>query len=264
MTLAKQQYNTHIEREMASILMDIKRLKPPVPLEVADLTNLARLTLTRPDTQTLFWMFKHRESWILGSLFSIPYWRGNLPIFSYVRLPRNEGASAYVAYTNIGTEESFLTNSNDDPKYLYGAIVEAATPPRFLEEALRRKKSGKIVRPILTRAKDITALVRLLLIMTDSVGAPPIWKFKHMDGYILGVLAPFYDYYEANALPVFIYVKEEEEPPGGFLRYITANGKEDISFTNYITDMKYFYARIINLVDVPPWLRPSRRAASPH
>lgn len=78
------------------------------------------------------------------------------------------------------------------------------------------------------------------------------------------MLAPFYDYYEANALPVFVYVEEEDEIPGGFLRYITSSGKEDVSFTNYITDMKYFYARIINLVEMPPWLRPPRKTASPH
>ncbi len=264
MSLNRQQYNTHIEREMASILMDLKRLKPPVALEVSDLTNLARLTLNRPDTQTLFWMFRYRDARILGSLFSIPYWKGNLPIFSYVRLPVSDESAAYIAYINIGTEEAFLTNSNDDPKYIYGAIVEAAAPPRFLEEALKRKRGGRIVRPILTRAKDINALVRLLLIMTDGVGAPPIWKFRLGEGYILGVLAPFYDYYEANALPVFVYVEEAEEPRGGFLRYITSSGREDVSFTNYVTDMKYFYARIINLVDVPPWLMPSRKSSSPH
>lgn len=259
MSIHRQPNNAHIEKEVASILMGIKRLRPPVPVEVADLTNLARLTLNRPDTQTLFWMFRHKEEWILGSLFSIPYWRGNLPIFSYIRLPSKNDASAYVAYTNIGIEESFLTNSNEDPKYLYGAIVEAATPPRFLKDALRSRSSKKIMKPILTRAKDINALVRLLLIMTDGVGAPPIWTFRQDKGYILGVLAPFYDYYEANALPVFVYVESEEKPRGGFLRYITSGGREDVSFTNYITDMKYFYARIISLIDVPPWLKPSKK-----
>lgn len=249
-----QSYKIHIEKGALPIMMNVRSIKPPLPLRVMDLANLARLTITRPDSQTLLWMFQEDGEWVLGSLFSIPYWRGNLPMFSYIRLPREVEPKPYLAYKNIGSEEVFLTDSNEDPKYLYGAVIEASSPPRFLGRAMRTKRMPSWIEPMRTKTKDINSLVRLLLIMSDNMGSPPIWRFKAADDrYVLGVLAPFFDYYEATALPVFIYVETEEESSGGFIKYITSNGREESSFTDCIGDMKYFYARVIMLLEAPLW-----------
>jgi len=249
-----QSYKTHIEKDALSIMMNVRSVKPPVPLRVADLTNLARLTITRSDSQALLWMFRENGEWVLGSLFSIPYWRGSLPVFSYIRLPGATESKPYLAYNNIGSEEAFLADSNDDPKYLYGAVIEASSPPHLLGKAIQRRRIPRWIEPIYTKAKDVNALMRLLLIMSDNMGTPPIWSFRTADDkHILGVLAPFFDYYEANALPVFIYVEMDGVPEGGFIRYITTNGKEESGFTDCIGDMKYFYARVIALLEEPLW-----------
>jgi hypothetical protein len=64
---------------------------------------------------------------------------------------------------------------------------------------------------------------------------------------------PFYDYYEASALPVFIYVELDGAPHAGFIRYIASEGYEDAEFTDRVTDMKFFYARTVSVEDRPFW-----------
>jgi len=224
--------------------------RPPLALEVLDLVNLARLAMSRADVQPLFWAFKYRGSEILGSLISIPYWRGSLPIFAYIKLKRGEKLKGYVAYTSIGIEKAFFTESSDDTRYVYGPIVEIENPPRILAKALSSRKGLK-EKPITVKARNLSSLIRVLMIMSDNMVSPPIWHYKvSSKKHILGLIAPFYDYYEANALPVFFYV-ESNQKPAPFIKYQATNGREELLFADSVSDMKYFYGRVVTVKEIP-------------
>lgn len=224
--------------------------RPPIAMEVQDLTNLARLATSRVDAQPLFWFFKHRGRSILGSLMSIPYWRGSLPIFAYMRSSGELEVKGYLGYTNLGTEKAFFAESADDTRYVYGPIVEVESPPKFIVKALT---SGCKLRdkPIQVRARNLPSLLRMLLIMSDNTSSPPIWHYEvNEKKHILGVITPFYDYYDANALPVFFYV-EVREKPAPFIKYQAMGGKEAIGYAQSISDMKHFYGRVITVKQLP-------------
>ncbi|MCS7146405.1 MAG: hypothetical protein RMJ28_01170 [Nitrososphaerota archaeon] len=234
-----------------------KRVRPPIAVEVVDLLNLGRLVLNRGEPDGLFWYFTVDGEKVLGSLFLVPYWRGNLPLFCYTRLPQDAEPKAFLAYRSIGQEECYFTNAGDDPRFVYGAVMEIEAPPEFLLKSLKNRAVQRDIKPVMTRAKDMTVLVRTLLIISEDSASPPIWSFKHNGHSILGVIAPVFDYYDANALPVFLYVETQEEPRAGFLRYFTEQGREVTAFVDSIGEMKYFYARIVRLSHMPLWSAPS-------
>jgi len=231
--------------------------KPPLALEVLNLLNLARLTMSRADAQPLFWAFEYRGKWILGNLLSIPYWRGSLPIFAYTGIGEEE-LKGYVAYTSIGTEKAFFTNNSSDTRYVYGPVVELDEPPKIITRALSSKK-GLREKPIAIRAKNLASLIRVLMIMSDNMISPPIWHYEAgPKRHILGLIAPFYDYYEANALPVFFYI-ESKDPPSPFIKYQASDGGEELLYADSISDMKYFYGRVVTIKNIP-FMRLRRRS----
>lgn len=222
--------------------------RPPVAIHVVDLLNLARLAMSRTDVQPLFWSFYHQDNRILGHLSSIPYWRGNLPIFAYTYIDKEP--RGYVAYTNLDRETAFFTDSSDDTRYFYGPVVETEDEPDLIAKALTAKRSLK-EKPLAIKAKDINSLIRVLMMMSDSTVSPPIWHYSAGKKHILGLIAPFFDYYEANALPVFFYIESHEAPLSPFIKYQAASGREEISYAKYISDMKYFYGRIVTVNNIP-------------
>lgn len=247
-------YMQNADSGLMGVLSSALRLKPPVAMRVKDLLNLARLTLVGTEQQTFFWHFSHGNSRILGSLYSIPYWRRSLPIFFYTKLPEGVVPDAYVAYRYIDREEVFFTRDNDDPKFLYAPVVELDQPPGFLVDAVSGKSRPQVEMPVLTRTSNLSSLLRLLVVASYDGQQPPILRFDADGRSVLGVLLPFFDYYEANALPVFVYVELEAAPQTGFIRYIASEGVEDAEFTDRVTDMKFFYARTVSVEDRPFWM----------
>ncbi len=226
----------------------MNRVKPPVAIEVSDILNLARLAMSRVDVQPLFWYFKWKNRPILGYLSSIPYWYGNLPIFAYTKFDGE--LKSYIAYMSVEKEEVLLTNSNDDNRYIYGAIIETEDKPPFITEALSGRNMLK-EKPILIKAGNINSLIRMLIILSDTNSSPPLWYFEFKGKHVIGLMAPFFDYYDANALPVFFYVESDAKPPASFIRYISLKSGEEISYVPCISDMKYFYGRIVNVKSMP-------------
>ena len=239
--------------------------KPPIAVEVLDLKNLARLAISRSDVQPLFWSFTYRGRTVLGHLSSIPYWRGNLPIFAYTFI--DEEPKSYVAYTSLEREEAFFTNSADDTKYLYGPIMKTAEAPELLVKALSRKRVLR-EKPVAVKALDIGSLVKVLMMMSDGTVSPPILHYqKSKKNHILGLIAPFFDYYEANALPIFFYLEISEPPPAPFIKYYSGRGGEELLYAEYVSDMRYFYGRIVTVRNIPfisrvGGRRPTSRAPS--
>lgn len=222
--------------------------KPPLALEVVDLLNLARLAMSRADAQPLFWAFEYRGKRILGNLFSIPYWRGSLPIFAYTGI---EGElEGYVAYTSIDAEKAFFTSNSSNAKYVYGPVIELEEPPKIIAMALS-SRGGLREKPIAVKAKSLSSLIRVLMIMSNDVVSPPIWHcVVGPEKHILGVIAPFYDYYEANALPIFFYI-ESGEPPAPFIKYRASDDGEELLYAESVSDMKYFYGRVVTVKNIP-------------
>ncbi len=233
--------------------------RPPIAVEVAGLKNLARLAMSRTDVQPLFWSFKHRGRTVLGHLSSIPYWHGNLPIFAYTYL--EEEPKSYVAYTNLEREEAFFTESNYNTRYFYGPVIETAEEPELISLALSRRRRLK-EKPITVKAKDLGSLLRVLMMLSDNTVSPPIWHYRSGRKHILGLIAPFFDYYEANALPVFFYLESREKPPSPFIKYHVGEDKEEILYADYVSDMKYFYGRIVTVYNIPFIQRTRRRKST--
>ncbi len=228
-----------------------KNYKPPASIEVIDLKNFARLTMGwSNEYRPLLWGFTYNRKKILGHLSSLPYWKGNLPIFTYTMLDNEP--KGYLAYKNIEREEAFFTNDTNDNKFSYAAIVEVDEPPEFISYSMKKEKKF-YEKPINIKVRNINSLLRILLIMSNEGFSSPLWFFNNKGENILGVITPFYDYYEANALPVFFYIECEDiqEP---FIKYYPSE-QEILSFTNSINDMKYFYARIIKVKNMPFYIK---------
>lgn len=224
-----------------------KNYKPPTSIEVIDLKNFARLTMGwSNEYRPLLWGFVYKRKNILGHLSSLPYWKGNLPIFTYTILD-NE-AKGYLAYTNIEREEAFFTNDTNNNKFSYAAIVEIDEPPEFISYSIKKGKTF-YEKPISIKVKNINSLLRVLLIISNEGFSSPLWLFNSKGENILGVITPFYDYYEANALPVFFYI-ESNEIKGPFIKYFPSE-QEILSYADSISDMKYFYARIVEVKNMP-------------
>ena len=224
--------------------------RPPLAIEVLDLLNLARLTMGMTEIQPLFWLFEHEDRLILGSLLSIPYWRGGLPIFAYTRVSEEVRSACYLAYTSIEREEVFLTRSTDSSRYAYGPIIDVENPPKPFIEALSTRQPLK-PKPIPTRARSLSSLLRALTTLSDEVASPPIWHYEAgARRHILGLLTPLYDYYDADALPIFLYV-EVEERPGPFIRYLALDGEEIIEYSSSMSTPKYLYGRVVTVKQMP-------------
>jgi hypothetical protein len=226
-----------------------KNYKPPASIEVEDLKNFARLTMGwSNEYRPLLWGFTYKRKNILGYLSSLPYWKGNLPIFAYTVLDKEP--KGYLAYTNLEREEVFFTNDTSNNKFVYAAIVEIDEVPEIISYSI---KKGKVFyeKPVSIKVKNINSLLRVLLIMSEGGYSPPLWLFNNKDKNILGAITPFYDYYEANALPVFFYIESNEISPKAFIKYLPSEEKEILSYTDYISDMKYFYARVIKVKNMP-------------
>jgi len=95
--------------------------------------------------------------------------------------------------------------------------------------------------------------VRLLyLISAKEFTSFPVWRFRKKGRRYLGVCVPFERYYEADALPVFFYVRMPRLPEGPFIRYATSKLEgETLEYTTTTGDAKYFYAKVIDLEDMP-------------
>ncbi len=224
--------------------------RPPLAIEVMDLLNLARLTMGMTDTQPLLWLFKHKGKMILGNLLSIPYWRGGLPILAYTYVSEEVQNACYVAYTSMEREEVLLARSIDSSRYIYGSIIEVDKPPGLFLEAFSSRQALRS-RPIPAKVKSLSSLLRALVTLSDEISSPPIWHYEAgTRKHILGLITPLYDYYDANALPIFLYV-EVDEKPGPFIRYLALDGEEVIEYSSNISAPKYFYGRVITVKQMP-------------
>lgn len=173
-------------------------------------------------------------------------------MFTHLPMGKDE-PNAFLAYRcDVDREECLFTNNIDDARYVYAPIIDMKNPPKLFKDSIRGKWPA-LQKPMAVELDNAESLVRLLyLISSKEYTSFPVWHFQRKDKHVLGVCVPFEHYYESNALPVFFYIAEKKAPDGVFFRYATSKAAgETLEFAKSASDTKYFYAKIIDVDDMP-------------
>jgi len=230
----------------------LNKLKPPIPIEVKDEANFARLTLALSDGNQIVWNFKRGKKTILAFFTAYMYWIGDLPILAYVET--DKAVKPFLAYKSdlAKGEEWLFTNDTDDAKYKYAFILDLKDVPEAFKKSLKGEYENPQP-PMLSEVENINSIMRVLLAISIKEGVVfPLWHFTRRKKHIIGTCIPFEHYYEADALPVFFYTVMDEAPKAPFIKYSVSKPKgEEISFSENTMDAKYFYAKIISIKNLP-------------
>jgi len=229
-------------------------VKPPVPVHVTSMLNFSRLALGLTDGSQILWHFKHKGKHVLGLFTAYMYWDGDLPILAYTS--SDSPPRPFLAYRSDSPkgEEWMFSDEAGDSRYRYGSFVELKNIPDAFVDALNGK-FPEIPHPMLAEVEDVKSIARILLPLSLREGTLfPLWHFRRGKRYIIGTCIPFEHYYEADALPVFFYVSQDQpiDPAQGFVKYIAVKPSgEKLEFTNNTSDAKCFYAKLVDIEDMP-------------
>ena len=230
----------------------MESVKPPVPVPVTDMLSFARLTLALTEGSQILWYFKHEGQHVLGLFTAYMYWDGDIPILAYT--VSDSPPKAFLAYRSDAPtgEEWVFSEDAGDTRYRYASFVELKNIPAAFRESLEGK-FPELSHPMLAEVEDLKSIARILLPLSLREGTLfPLWHFVRGKKHIIGTCIPFEHYYEADALPVFFYVELNSPPEGSFIRYkTTKNEGRSISYSTGSGDTKYFYAKIIDVKDLP-------------
>ncbi len=226
--------------------------KPPIPVEVFDLKNFARMALALSESTQMLWSMPYKDKHILGLFTAYMYWSGDIPILAYVNEEKPE--KPFLAYKSnaISGEEYKFTDSADDPRYAYGSFIEIKEMPDLFQRSL----DGNFPipkEPLLVEVEDMASLIRILLPLSMREDAIfPLWQFPSKDVHIMGICIPFEHYYEADAIPIFFFFKQDNPSDSPFIRYSTSKSfGEKAEYANDTSDSKFFYVKIINVKNFP-------------
>jgi len=230
----------------------LETIKPPMPVEVLDLKNFARLALALTEGSQLLWYLRDGDKHILALFTAYMYWNGDLPILAYAvgdRPPKP--FLAYKSDSSKGEEWAF-TDDADDTRYKYASFIDVKETPKAFKQSLDGDFPAPS-EPMLTEVENLNSIIRILLPLSLREGTVfPLWHFARGKNHILGTCIPFEHYYEADALPVFFYVVREDPPEAPFIKYLASKPQgEKIEFTNNTSDAKYFYAKIVDVKNLP-------------
>ncbi len=230
----------------------MQSIKPPIPVQVTDLTSFARLALGLTEGSQILWYFKHQGRHVLGLFTAYMYWDGDIPIFAYAF--SENPPKPFLAYRSDAAkgEEWMYTDEAGDTRFRYASFVELKSTPEAFAKSLEGK-FPEVAYPMLAEVSDLKSIARILLPLSLREGTLfPLWHFTRGKKHIIGTCIPFEHYYEADALPVFFYVSQDTAPPQGYLKYIAVkpNG-EQVEYANGTSDAKFFYAKIVDVKDMP-------------
>jgi hypothetical protein len=227
-------------------------VKPPVPVEVVDLKNFARLALALTDGSQILWRLRHRNRNILALFTAYMYWTGDLPILAYV--VSGGETKPFLAYKSDSAkgEEWMFTDDADDTRYKYASFIDVKKIPEAFEECLNNECPSP-PEPMLAEVENINSIIRLLLQLSLREGNTfPLWHFIRDRKHVVGTCIPFEHYYEADALPVFFYTIQDKPPKAPFVKYSASKPfGEKIEYTSNTSDAKFFYVKIIDVKDFP-------------
>jgi len=230
----------------------MESVKPPVPVHVTDMSGFARLALGLTEGSQILWHFKHKGKHVVGLFTAYMFWDGDLPILAYTT--SDAPPKAFLAYRSdsIKGEEWMFTDEAGDTRYRYASFVELKTIPQAFVDSLEGR-FPETSSPMLAEVEDIKSIARILLPLSLREGTLfPLWHFVRGKKHIIGTCIPFEHYYEADALPVFFYVSQDNPPEQGFLKYIAVKPDgEKVEYANNTSDAKFFYVKIIHVDDMP-------------
>jgi len=232
----------------------MESVKPPVPVRVTNMLNFSRLALGLTDGSQILWYFKHKGRHILGLFTAYMYWDGDLPILAYTT--SESPPKPFLAYRSDSPrgEEWMFSDDAGDTRYRYGSFVELKNIPYAFVDAIDGK-FPEIPYPMLAEVENVKSIARILLPLSLREGTLfPLWHFQRGRRYIIGTCIPFEHYYEADALPVFFYVSQDQpvDPAQGFVKYIAVKPSgEKLEFANNTSDAKCFYAKLVDVEDMP-------------
>ena len=232
--------------------MNSKKINPPIPVEVKDLKNFARLALALVETPQILWSMLHEDRHILALFTAYTYWKGDVPLLVYVN--EDNRGKPYLAYksNSLDNEVYSFEESADDPRYRYGSFIEVKEIPKIFQESLNGNFEP-LQKPLLVEINDMASLIRIPLTLSmREESAFPIWHFKRNNVHIISVFVPFERYYEADAIPIFFYLKQDHPPTSPFVRYSTSKSfGVKVEYADDTSDNKFFYSKIINVKDFP-------------
>lgn len=230
----------------------MESVKPPVPVHVMDMLGFSRLALALTDGSQVLWYFKHKGKHVLGLFTAYMYWEGDLPILAYAY--SDTPPKAFLAYRSDSSkgEEWMFTDDVDDTRFRYASFVELKTMPEAFAQSLDGK-TPELPNPMLAEVEGLKSIARILLPLSLREGTLfPLWHFMRGKKHIVGTCIPFEHYYEADALPVFFYVSQNEAPEKAFIKYIAVKPSgEKVEYSNNTSDAKFFYVKIVDVKDLP-------------
>lgn len=230
----------------------MESVKPPVPVQVTDMPGFARLALALTEGSQILWYFKHKGKHVLGLFTAYMYWDGDLPILAYAI--SDAPPKPFLAYRSdsLKGEEWMFTDEAGDTRFRYASLVELKTIPDAFVESLEGKFPD-VSHPMLAEVENLKSIARILLPLSLREGTLfPLWHFMRGKKHIIGTCIPFEHYYEADALPVFFYVSQDDSPRLGFIKYIAVKPDgEKVEYSNNTSDAKFFYAKIVDVKDMP-------------
>ncbi|HZD11985.1 MAG TPA: hypothetical protein VE177_00495 [Candidatus Binatus sp.] len=227
-------------------------VKAPVPVEVKDLQNFARLALSLTDGSPILWRLEHEGRSLISLFTAYMYWHGDIPILAYTEA--DGGKKPFLAYRSNGPkgEEWVFTDDADDTRFKYASTIRVKNVP----EAFKKSLEGIFPHPpepVLTEVEDLNSLARVLLTLSIREGTVfPLWHFERDSQHILGTVVPFEHYYDQDALPVLFHARSQSAPTGAFLQYsVHKPVGERVDFVATPHEAKSFYAKIIDVKDLP-------------
>jgi hypothetical protein len=230
----------------------MESVKPPVAVEVIGMQAFARLALGLTDGSQILWHFRYKGKHVLGLFTAYMYWEGDLPILAYAY--SDTPPKAFLAYRSdsLKGEEWMFTDDVDDTRFRYASFVRLKTVPEAFALSLDGK-SPELNEPMLAEVDDLKSIARILLPLSLREGTLfPLWHFMRGKKHIIGTCIPFEHYYEADALPVFFYVSQDKPPESSYIKYIAIKPSgEKVEYSNNTSDAKYFYAKLVDVKDMP-------------
>ncbi len=225
--------------------------KPPVPVRVLDMKDFARLVLAFSETSQIVWSLPYQDKFALCFFTAYMYWDGDLPLLTYLF---EKPPKPFLAYRSDGPggEEWFYSDDFDDTRYRYASIINMRETPSLFKDSLDGKYTQP-PKPLLMEVDDLASIMRVLVPLSIREGTVfPLWHFERGDEHCIGVVIPFEHYYEADALPVFFYFRMKDSPQGHFVRYSASKPSgEKLGFASNTSDVKYFYAKLIDVDRLP-------------
>jgi len=113
----------------------LREAKPPVALRVKSFNSFTRLALALMDSPPLLWEFKHDGKRFLGTFSVYMSWKGDIPLFAYIKLKGQSGP--FLAYkSDVEKEECYFTNNIEDTKYMYAPIIKLRNTPTMFKDSV--------------------------------------------------------------------------------------------------------------------------------